>query len=143
LVLLHGIGMSRAAWHAVVPYLSSTRRVIAFDIAGFGATPPLRGVPPTIGNLVDALAASLTDIGFSSPVDMAGNSLGGCLALEAARRGLARSVVGIAPSGLWKVGPAPHVRYVFRGLRFAADVRLAAAAGLAPQFDRSAEKTFS
>ena len=62
LVLLHGIGMSHVAWNAVTPYLCSTRRVIAFDIAGFGSTPPLpRGTLPTIANLVEGLARSIDD----------------------------------------------------------------------------------
>jgi pimeloyl-ACP methyl ester carboxylesterase len=39
------------------------------------------------------------------------------MALEAARRGIARSVVAISPIGLWKEEPPPHVKYVFRGLR--------------------------
>ena len=39
LVLLHGIGMSHAAWNPVTPYLRETRRVIAFDVAGFGLHP--------------------------------------------------------------------------------------------------------
>ena len=62
LVLLHGIGMSNAAWSAVTPYLESTRRVIAFDIAGFGSTPALPGgTPPTIPNLVDGLDRSIRE----------------------------------------------------------------------------------
>jgi pimeloyl-ACP methyl ester carboxylesterase len=53
LILLHGIGMSHAAWKAVTPHLSSTRHVIAFDIAGFGSTPPLAaGTLATISNPV-------------------------------------------------------------------------------------------
>ena len=58
--------------------------------------------------------------GLESPVDIAGSSLGGSMALEAARRGLARSAVAIAPPGLWKERPAPHVKYVFGGMRFIA-----------------------
>ena len=54
------------------------------------------------------------------PVDIAGNSLGGEMALEAAKRGIARSVVAISPAGLWKGHGAPHVKYVFGGLRFMA-----------------------
>ena len=42
------------------------------------------------------------------------------MALEAARRGLARSVVAISPAGLWKDHGALHVKYVFGALRFAA-----------------------
>jgi pimeloyl-ACP methyl ester carboxylesterase len=121
LILLHGIGMSHAAWSAVTPYLCATRRVIAFDIAGFGLTPPLpKGTLPTVANLVEGLEGSLHEMGIDAPVDMAGNSLGGGMALEAARRGFARSVVAISPIGLWKAHPAPHVKYVFRTLRFMA-----------------------
>src|SRR4051812_10084968 len=121
LVLLHGIGMSHAAWNPVTPYLCPTRRVVAFDIAGFGLTPPLpAGTLPTIVKLVDGLERSLHHMGIDAPVDMAGNSLGGCMALEAARRRLARSVVAISPIGLWRAHPAAHVRYVFGGMRFMA-----------------------
>jgi pimeloyl-ACP methyl ester carboxylesterase len=121
LILLHGIGMSQAAWSAVTPCLCATRRVIAFDIAGFGLTPSLPvGTPPTIAHLVDGLEQSIRELNLNVPVDIGGNSLGGCLALEAARRGLARSVVAISPIGLWKAHPAPHVKYVFRGMRFMA-----------------------
>src|SRR5437868_6155926 len=121
LILLHGIGMSHTAWTAVTPFLRPTRRVIAFDIAGFGLTPPLpEGTRPTIANLVEGLERSLHEIGIDVPVDVAGNSLGAGMALEAARRGIARSVVAISPIGLWRAHPAPHVKYVFRGMRFMA-----------------------
>lgn len=111
--------MSHAAWDPVIPYLGPTRRIIAFDTAGFGLTPPLPAtVLPTIANLVEALEQSLRQMGIELPVDIAGNSLGGSMALEAAKRGMARSVVAISPPGLWKEHGAPHVRYVFRALRF-------------------------
>lgn len=121
LILLHGIGMSHAAWNAVIPYLYSTRHVIAFDIAGFGLTPPLpSGTLPNVPNLVEDLERSLREMGIEAPVDIAGNSLGGYMALEAAKRGIARSVVAISPAGLWRGHGAPHVKYVFGGLRFLA-----------------------
>src|SRR3954466_12584331 len=120
LILLHGIGMSNAAWNAVTPHLRATRRVIAFDIAGFGLTPPLPDrLSPTVPHLVDGLERSLRALGIEIPVDIGGNSLGGCMALEAGRRGIARTVVAISPIGLWNAHPAPHVKYVFGGLRFA------------------------
>jgi pimeloyl-ACP methyl ester carboxylesterase len=113
--------MSHAVWNPVTPHLRRARTVIAFDIAGFGATPPLPGgLPPTVSHLVDALEQALREIGLGHPVDVAGNSLGGAMALEAARRGVARSAVAISPIGLWREGPPPHVRYVFRGLRLTA-----------------------
>jgi pimeloyl-ACP methyl ester carboxylesterase len=121
LILLHGIGMSGSAWNSVTPYLSAFRKVIVFDIAGFGSTPPLPpGAPPTSANLAAALERSVRAIGLDGPVDIAGNSLGGLIALEAARRGLARSVVAISPPGLWSDHPALHVKYVFQTLRYLA-----------------------
>ncbi len=121
LVLLHGIGMSNAAWAPVMPYLSATRRVIAFDTAGFGLTPSLPdGVLPTVPNLVDALCESLREMRIGVPVDFAGNSLGGWMALEAATRGVARTVVAISPAGLWQKRPPLHVPYVLKGMRFGA-----------------------
>jgi pimeloyl-ACP methyl ester carboxylesterase len=121
LILLHGLGMSHAAWAAVMPCLSSTRRVIAFDTAGFGLTPPLPdGVLPSVSNLVDGLCGSIREMGIRVPVDFVGNSLGGYMALEAATRGIARTVVAISPAGLWQKRPPFHVQYVLKGMRFAA-----------------------
>jgi pimeloyl-ACP methyl ester carboxylesterase len=121
LILLHGIGMSGSAWNRVTPYLTAFRKLIVFDIAGFGLTPPLPGgMPPTSANLAAALESSVRAMGLDGPVDIAGNSLGGLIALEAARRGFARSVVAISPAGLWAEHPAMHVKYVFQTLRFLA-----------------------
>ena len=117
IVLLHGIGMSHVVWDPIVPTLARARRVIAFDVAGFGRTPPLPdGITPTVPHLVDALEQSLRDLRLDLPVDIAGNSLGGLMAIEAARRGLARTVVAISPPGLWVQAPW-HVAHVFRLLR--------------------------
>jgi pimeloyl-ACP methyl ester carboxylesterase len=121
LILLHGIGMSHVVWNAVTPRLATTRQVIAFDIAGFGLTPPLPArLTPTVANLVDDFERSIRALGLDLPFDIAGNSLGGWMALEAARRGLARTVVAIGPAGLWKTQPPFHVKFVFGGMRFMA-----------------------
>lgn len=121
LVLIHGIGMSHSAWTPVIPLLAKHRRVIAVDIAGFGLTPPLpSGTTPDCINLAAALGQSLREMGITSPVDLVGNSLGGLIALEAAKQGLARSVMAISPAGLWH-GEAPgHIKPVFDVARFGA-----------------------
>lgn len=117
LVLLHGIGMTRAAWKPVMPLLARERHVIAFDTAGFGQTPALpETLAPTTENLVQQMGKALAAMGIAGPVDIAGNSLGGWMALEAARRGMARSVVAISPAGLWE-RPPPHVRHIFFNMR--------------------------
>lgn len=118
LVLLHGIGMSSFAWSPVMDLLAKDRRVLAFDTAGFGKTPPLpAGVPPTVPNLVRSLLDSLEAKGIHEPFDVAGNSMGGWMALELAKQGKARSVVAISPAGLWKDHPASWVPHFFGFMR--------------------------
>lgn len=118
LILLHGIGMSHVAWKNVIPTLANRRRVLAFDIAGFGMTPVLpNDIQPTPANLVSgigSLAETIERIDAEKQMsrdyecmDIVGNSLGGYLALEAAKLGkLAgfriNAVVAISPAGLWK-----------------------------------------
>lgn len=117
LVLLHGIGMSSNAWKPVMPLLSQSRRVIAFDVSGFGKSEPLPlAVAPTTENLVITLRQSLLEMGIDEPVDIAGNSMGGWMALEAARQGFARSVVAISPAGLWQTPPL-RAKHTFFGIR--------------------------
>lgn len=117
LVLLHGFGMTCDAWKPVLPLLAQERRVFAFDIPGFGATPSLPSqVAPSTRNLVLALVRALRDLGITLPVDIAGHSLGGWMALEAARMGMARSIVAISPAGLWEKPPV-HMRLFFFSLR--------------------------
>lgn len=114
LILLHGIGMSHVAWKMVLPNLAKERRVLAFDIAGFGSTPALTDIQHSPANLVASLAETLRKIDEQrqiseeyNSVDVVGNSLGGYMALEAAKLGkLARfrvnSVVALSPAGLWR-----------------------------------------
>ncbi|WTY39646.1 alpha/beta fold hydrolase [Nocardia salmonicida] len=89
-------------WLPLLDQLSAERRVIAFDVPGFGDTP----VPPdadfSMEWLLDGLRVELARLGINYPVDIVGNSMGGLIALEAAKVGLARAVVGIAPAGLWR-----------------------------------------
>ena len=117
LVLLHGIGMSHKAWSPVFDLLAAQRKVIAFDVAGFGNSPILsHGIAPTTANFARQLGEELKRLGVTEPVDIVGNSMGGWMALEAARLGLARSVVAISPAGLWQQAPA-RAKYIFFGLR--------------------------
>lgn len=119
LVLLHGIGMSHAAWKPVLSLLAQERRVLAFDVAGFGQPPPLpASTVPNQSNLVAALFATLRELGIEGPVDIAGNSMGGMLALEAGRQGLARSVVALSPGGLWRGKTPPRLKLIFAVLRW-------------------------
>lgn len=103
LVLLHGIGLDRRAWDPVVPALARHFDVIAVDLPGFGDSAP---GPADPAGLAEALAGLLTELGVTSP-HLAGNSLGGWVALELAGLELAgmgpvASVTLLSPAGLWK-----------------------------------------
>lgn len=114
LVLLHGLGMTHAAWSPVMDRLSAERRVLAFDVAGFGRSPALPdGQTPDLTTLAGALAEQLDALGLSEPVDVAGNSMGGGIALALALAGRARSVAALSPAGLWPDhGPAHTVPFL-------------------------------
>jgi pimeloyl-ACP methyl ester carboxylesterase len=93
IVLMHGIGLDRAVWDPVVPLLARENEVFAVDLPGFGASEPLPGTPT-----VEALADAVEALGLERP-HVAGNSLGGGIALELGRRGWAGSVCAISPIG--------------------------------------------
>jgi pimeloyl-ACP methyl ester carboxylesterase len=100
LLLLHGLGLSWRSWLPIVDALKPHHDVIALDLPGFGDSAPLpAGVPPTPARLVDEIEDELDRLGIEKTA-VAGNSLGGWLALELAVRGRATRVVAIAPSGL-------------------------------------------
>jgi pimeloyl-ACP methyl ester carboxylesterase len=113
LVLLHPLGADRHVWAPVMERLTAERDVIALDLPGFGESPLLNGAgPPTPMALAAAVAKALPAGG---PYHVAGNSLGGWVALELAATGHARSVTAIAPAGLWPDPLAPK-RGIARGL---------------------------
>ena len=86
-------------WEPVLPALSVSYDVIALDLPGFGASPmPAPGTPPGTASLTTLVAEFLSEAGFQWP-HVAGNSLGGLVALELARRGVARSCTAISPVG--------------------------------------------
>ncbi|MFE1847905.1 alpha/beta fold hydrolase [Streptomyces sp. NPDC059515] len=101
LLLLHGIGHHRQAWDPVVDILATEREVIAVDLPGFGASPTLPdGLPHDLPTMNAALGALCAELEIGRP-HVAGNSLGGLLALEMGRAGLARSVTALSPAGFW------------------------------------------
>ena len=101
LVLLHPLGADRRVWAPVLDLLAGSREVIAVDLPGFGRTPPLDGSQePSPAALARAVDEGLDALGVRD-YDVAGNSLGGWVALELGLAGRARSVVAIGAAGLW------------------------------------------
>ena len=78
--------------------------MIALDLPGFGESAPLpAGVTPSAAALAAAVATFLDDVGVARP-HLAGNSLGGWVALELARLGRAASLTLVSPGGFWSEG---------------------------------------
>lgn len=129
LVLIHGIGSRWQMWEPVLPGLSAEYDVIALDLPGFGRSPmPPGGTAPGVASLTGLVGGFLTGLGVERP-HVAGNSLGGLIALELARQGAVRSAAGISPAGFASRAEAAYAR---RSLWFGAR----AARTLAPQADR-------
>ncbi|MCX4809429.1 alpha/beta fold hydrolase [Streptomyces sp. NBC_01239] len=101
LLLLHGIGHHRQAWDPVLDVLATERDVIAVDLPGFGASPAL---PAELSYDLPTTAAVFGAFCEALELDrphVAGNSLGGLMALELAREKLVRSVTALSPAGFW------------------------------------------
>jgi pimeloyl-ACP methyl ester carboxylesterase len=98
-VLLHGLGLSCEAWRPVLGALSQRHAMLALDLPGFGTSPPISGSEPTVAALADAVEADLDAAGLELP-HLAGNSLGGRVVLELARRGRARTAVALSPASM-------------------------------------------
>jgi len=101
LLLIHGTGGSRRHWTPVAELLAPHRELLLVDLPGHGGSDlPPREVSPTPIGYAELLSRLLDELGLDS-AHAAGISAGGWTALELAKRGRARSVVAIAPAGLW------------------------------------------
>ncbi|HEX2016551.1 MAG TPA: alpha/beta fold hydrolase [Solirubrobacteraceae bacterium] len=114
LLLIHGVGSYGRVWEPMLDALAARYEVVAVDLPGFGASPPLpAGTQTDVGALTQAVAGFLDELGWERP-HVAGNSLGGWLALELGRRGRARSVVALSPAGFWSPREAAFCRSSLR-----------------------------
>jgi pimeloyl-ACP methyl ester carboxylesterase len=98
LVLLHGIGLDHRCWDPVVPLLAGERDVVAADLPGFGESAADPRVEPEVRALADAVEELFRELDLERP-HVAGNSLGGAVALELGARGAAASACGLSPAG--------------------------------------------
>ncbi len=108
LVLIHGLGATKLVWKPQLEPLAERRDVVALDMPGFGGSAELaNGRPPTAAALGESISSFLReDLGIERP-HVAGNSLGGWVALEMAKAGRASSACLLSPAGLWQnpLGP--------------------------------------
>jgi pimeloyl-ACP methyl ester carboxylesterase len=84
LLLLHGLGATKASWLTVVPQLAKRHRVVALDLPGFGRSSKPRGAydAPWFADQV----RGVMDVMSIDRAFLAGNSMGGRVAMETAMR---------------------------------------------------------
>jgi pimeloyl-ACP methyl ester carboxylesterase len=99
LVLIHGLGSHWRLFAPVLDRLARERDVVAVDLPGFGDSAPRPG-PPNVENLASAVQELVGELGLGRP-HVAGNSMGGGVALELARRGAVASATAVSPIGFW------------------------------------------
>lgn len=123
LVLLHGLGHRRQAWDPLLDSLTVHRTVITVDLPGHGESPPLAANgQPAVTTIAAAVLAFFDHLGLDRP-HVAGNSLGGALALIAGARGRAASVTALSPAGFWaRRWQFGYVRATFMSAQLAGSV---------------------
>src|SRR3954451_9094634 len=97
--------MSVRVWDDVRPMLELHHEVVAVTTLGHRGGVAAKRRPVTVRDLVDDVERALDARGLKRP-HIAGNSLGGWIAIELARRGRARTVCALAPAGSWTPGGA-------------------------------------
>lgn len=120
LLLLHGFTGAWHHWRPLLGELVARYDVVAPTLAGHDGGRPLpAGMAMSFASSTDLLEEHMDELGLDS-AHVVGNSMGGALALELAKRGRARSVVALAPAGGWTPGDgeAPRLgRFFARQLR--------------------------
>jgi len=117
LVLLHGLGGSSDWWRHNIHVLAERHLVSAVDLIGFGRNRFFlrRSNLPLRFDDYAALLARWIESSFDGPVHLAGNSLGGQIAihLAASRPDLVRSLVLIDSTGIpFEIAPGAHIENI-------------------------------
>jgi pimeloyl-ACP methyl ester carboxylesterase len=133
LVLVHGFTATWRCWLPNIAELVPRFEVIAPTLLGHDGGPPVppEGAGSSIPEAADHLEQQLDALGVGN-AHFAGNSMGGALSLEMAKRGRALSVVAISPGGGWSPEDQVAIRKIINF--FTRSQRMAKAA--LPTIDR-------
>ena len=107
LVLVHGLGSAGSIWKSLIPDLIKDFTVYAVDLPGHGEAPLLTEVGLDPNGLAQNIVEMMERDHGVKELHVAGNSLGGWIALEmaAVAPDRVKSVTALAPAGLWHEGP--------------------------------------
>ena len=103
LVLVHGLGSAGTIWKSLIPKLTDHFSVIAVDLPGHGIAELHEDESVDPKSLARAIVETVSQTHDISQMHVAGNSLGGWIALEmaAVAPDKVKSVTALAPAGLW------------------------------------------
>ena len=124
LVLLHGLGCSWRVWQPVIPALERHHRALAPTLPGhLNGQPWDPAIQMSVAALTDNTERWMDRHGLDRP-HLVGNSLGGWISLELARRGRAASVTAFSPAGAWDPvgGGIRHLVQLSKAARAIADL---------------------
>jgi pimeloyl-ACP methyl ester carboxylesterase len=108
LVLVHGLGSAGNIWKSLIPQLQKHFSVFAVDLPGHGVSEIYEDEPIDPNSLARAIVEEVTRTHNVSEMHVAGNSLGGWIALEmgAVAPDKVKSITALAPAGLWNQVPS-------------------------------------
>ena len=106
LVLVHGLGSAGSIWKTLHPGLEDSFAIYPVDLPGHGSA-PLEDENLDPQGLARSIVKTMVDGHGVENFHVAGNSLGGWIALEMAALypEHVKSVTALAPAGLWHKGP--------------------------------------
>ncbi|MEY4971012.1 MAG: hypothetical protein RLZZ277_1243 [Actinomycetota bacterium] len=124
LVLIHGLGSAGNIWKTLIADLTAHFSVIAVDLPGHGVAEIHEGEAVDPQSLARAIVKTVSSEHNFSEMHVAGNSLGGWIALEmgAVAPENVKSVTALAPAGLWHQGPTSQLPPSFFDARILAKI---------------------
>ena len=124
LVLIHGLGSAGNIWKTLIADLTAHFSIIAVDLPGHGVAEIHEGEAVDPQSLARAIVESVSSEHNFSEMHVAGNSLGGWIALEmgAVAPEKVKSVTALAPAGLWHQVPTSKLPPSFFDARILAKI---------------------
>jgi pimeloyl-ACP methyl ester carboxylesterase len=99
-VFFHGVLCSENVWERVIPLVAPHHDAIAVTALGHKGGNAAVERPARFRHIIDDAEKTLDELGLAK-AHLVGNSMGGWVALELARRGRALTVCAFSPAGCW------------------------------------------
>lgn len=124
LVLIHGLGSAGNIWKSLIPKLTPDFSVIAVDLPGHGVAELDENEEVDPKSLAQAIVEAVAKEHRIDEMHVAGNSLGGWIALEmgAVAPTKVKTITALAPAGLWNQVPTSKLPPSFFDARILAKI---------------------